>query len=78
MLMDSLFEAVNDRQKVFLISLQLFSLLEKILSSVNPASDIFPPIKIFCNEDGGSVCSNTHAPDESLCSRGDLIYLTMS
>lgn len=76
--MDSSFEAVNDRQKVFLISLQLFSLLEKILSSVNPASDLFLSIKIFCNEDGGSICSNTHAPDESLCSRGDLICLAVS
>lgn len=76
--MDSLFKALNDRENVFLISLQLLSLLKKILSSVNPASDLFLSIEVFLYwRFGDTVCSNTHAPDESLCSRGDLIHLTM-
>lgn len=77
--MDSLFKALSDREKVFLICLQLLSLLKKILSSVNPASDLFLSIEVFLYwRFGDRVCSNTHAPGESMCSRGDLIHLTMS
>lgn len=45
--MDSLFKALSDRENVLLISLQLLSLLKKILSFVNPASDLFLSIEVF-------------------------------
>lgn len=61
--MESLVKALNDRENLFLISLDLFSLLKKILSFVHPGSDLFLPIEVFCIEDtrsGNGACGNTH------------------
>lgn len=61
--MDSLVKALNDRENLSLISLELFFLLKKILSFVNPGSDLFLPIEVFCIEDtrsGNGACGNTH------------------
>lgn len=73
------FKAQNDSEKVFLISLYLLSPLKITLSSVNPASDLFLFIQVFLyRRFANGACSNTHARDASLCSRGDLILLTTS
>lgn len=68
-------KALNDREKLFVISLELFSLLKKILSFVNPGSDLFLPIEVFCIEDLATGYVAIHIP---LCSRGNLIHLTVS
>lgn len=60
--MDSLVKALNDRGNLFLISLELFSLLKKILSFVNPGSDLFLTIEVFCIEDLAMVYVAIHIP----------------